>query len=58
MAGSPETAAILEALHATRASAKERQNELERKIREEARQLLQVSSAGLGPKGMRAADRV
>ncbi|VFQ99826.1 unnamed protein product [Cuscuta campestris] len=35
----PEHAAILEQLHATRATAKERQNNLEKSIREEARRL-------------------
>ena len=34
MMGSPATAAILEALHATRATAKERHAEMERKIRQ------------------------
>lgn len=35
----PELAAILEQLHATRATAKERQKNLEKSIREEARRL-------------------
>lgn len=34
MKGSPETAAIFEALHANRTSAKERHAEMERKIRQ------------------------
>ncbi len=46
MAGTPETAAILDALNATRASARERQDELERKIRDEARKLRQGAAAG------------
>ncbi|XP_057859614.2 DExH-box ATP-dependent RNA helicase DExH12 [Cryptomeria japonica] len=39
MMGEPALAAILEQLHATRATAKERQKNLERSIREEARKL-------------------
>ena len=39
MAGSPETAAILEALNSQRADARERQAAMERQIREEARRL-------------------
>lgn len=39
MAGSPETSAILDALNPTRTSARERQGETERRIREEARRL-------------------
>ena len=46
MAGSPETAIILDALNATRASARERQDELERKIRDEARKLRQGVADG------------
>jgi pre-mRNA-splicing helicase BRR2 len=46
MAGSPETAAILDALNATRASARERQDELERRIRAEARKLRDGGAAG------------
>ncbi len=46
MAGSPETAVILDALNATRASARERQDELERKIRDEARKLRQGVADG------------
>lgn len=39
MAGTPETAAILEALNSQRADARERQAAMERQIREEARRL-------------------
>lgn len=39
MAGSPETAVILEALNSQRADARERQAAMERQIREEARRL-------------------
>ena len=39
MAGAAETSAILDALNPTRASARERQGETERRIREEARRL-------------------
>lgn len=39
MAGSPETAAILDALNSQRADARERQAAMERQIREEARRL-------------------
>ena len=39
MSGSPETAAILEALNSQRADARERQAAMERQIREEARRL-------------------
>lgn len=46
MAGRADTAAILAALQATRANARERQDELERKIREEARSLRQGATAG------------
>lgn len=46
MAGSPATAAILDALNATRASARERQDELERRIRAEARKLRDGPGAG------------
>ncbi len=49
MAGSPELAPILEMLNATRASARERQGEIERKIRAEARKLRQGDVAGLVP---------
>lgn len=49
MAGSPELAPILEMLNATRASARERQGEIERKIRAEARKLRQGDAAGLSP---------
>lgn len=46
MAGSPDLAPILELLNATRASARERQGEIERKIRAEARKLRQGDAAG------------
>ena len=46
MAGSPDLAPILEMLNATRASARERQGEIERKIRAEARKLNQGDAAG------------
>ena len=46
MAGSPETAAILEALNAQRADARERQSAMERQIRDEARRLQQGGAAG------------
>ena len=46
MAGSPDLAPILEMLNATRASARERQGEIERKIRAEARKLRQGDAAG------------
>lgn len=39
MAGDPDMRAILEALHATRASARERQKTMERNIRQEAARL-------------------
>lgn len=41
--GNQETRSILSALHATRASAKERQVAMERSIREEARKLRETS---------------
>lgn len=47
MAGAPETAAILEALKADRATARERQSALERQIREEARRLRSADGTGL-----------
>ncbi|KAL6751574.1 RNA helicase, activating signal cointegrator 1 [Haematococcus lacustris] len=47
MAGSQECAAILDALRATRTSARERQNAMERTIREEARRLR--GEGGTGP---------
>ena len=47
MAGSPDLAPILEMLNATRASARERQGEIERKIRAEARKLRQGDAAGV-----------
>lgn len=42
MSGTPATAAILAALHATRTSARDRQTAMERSIREEARRLRQA----------------
>lgn len=39
MAGTPDTAAILDALNSQRADARERQAAMERQIREEARRL-------------------
>lgn len=42
MRATPATAVILAALHATRTSARDRQNAMERSIREEARKLRQV----------------
>lgn len=48
MAGAPETERILELLHATRATARERQSAMERSIREEARRLRQEQGGG-GP---------
>lgn len=46
MEASPESARILELLHATRASARERQSAVERSIREEARRLRQEQGGG------------
>ena len=52
MAGAPDTAAILDALNITRASARERQGETERRIREEARRLAaEGGTAGEAPLG-------
>ena len=48
----PELAAILEQLHATRATVKERQKNLEKSIREEARRL-KDESGGDGDRGRR-----
>ncbi|KAF5455565.1 hypothetical protein F2P56_025126 [Juglans regia] len=48
----PELAAIVDQLHATRASAKERQKNLEKSIREEARRL-KDESGGDGDRGRR-----
>jgi pre-mRNA-splicing helicase BRR2 len=48
MAAAPETAAILEALRATRASARDRQSAKERSIREEARLLREREEGGAG----------
>jgi len=58
MAGRPDTAAILPARQATRANARERQDELERKIREEARSLRQGAAAGAAADCMAAPRRL
>ncbi|KAL2643968.1 hypothetical protein R1flu_011555 [Riccia fluitans] len=50
----PAMAAILEQLHATRATAKERQKNLERSIREEARKLRDGEVTGEGDRGRRS----
>jgi pre-mRNA-splicing helicase BRR2 len=52
MAENPSTAAILDALHATRTSARERQTAVERQIREEARK---IRGGGGGAGSARAA---
>ena len=58
MMGNPSLVPILEQLHATRASAKERQKNLEKSIRDEAKRLLNNDSAGAdGPRERRAVDR-
>lgn len=44
MSGSPETLAILDKLKATRTSARERQDEVQRRLREEARHLKAAAS--------------
>ncbi|GMY20968.1 DExH-box ATP-dependent RNA helicase DExH12-like [Fagus crenata] len=49
----PELAAIVDQLHATRASAKERQKNLEKSIREEARRLKDESGGDGGDRGRR-----
>ncbi|KAL4570790.1 hypothetical protein LXL04_026453 [Taraxacum kok-saghyz] len=49
----PDLTAILEQLHATRATAKERQKNLEKSIREEARRLKDESGGGDGDRGRR-----
>ncbi|KAJ9550083.1 hypothetical protein OSB04_022626 [Centaurea solstitialis] len=49
----PDLAAILEQLHATRATAKERQKNLEKSIREEARRLKDESGGGFGDRDRR-----
>lgn len=49
MESMPETAAILNALRATRASARDRQSAMERSIREEARRLRQEGDGSGGP---------
>lgn len=53
MASDPSLAPILEQLHATRASAKERQKNLEKSIRDEAKRLLNNDAAGAGAAGAR-----
>ncbi|XP_068647248.1 DExH-box ATP-dependent RNA helicase DExH12-like [Aristolochia californica] len=53
----PVLAAILEQLHATRATAKERQKNLERSIREEARRLKDESGSGDGERERRVVER-
>ncbi|XP_072962861.1 DExH-box ATP-dependent RNA helicase DExH12-like [Typha angustifolia] len=53
----PSLAAILEQLHATRASAKERQKNLEKSIREEARRLKDESVGADGDRDRRIVDR-
>eukprot|EP00887_Chlorella_sp_A99_P002917 scaffold6.g2917.t1 len=50
MEGGEDTRPILEALHATRATARERQTDMERKIREEARRL-RASGGAAGERG-------
>ncbi|KQJ92834.1 DExH-box ATP-dependent RNA helicase DExH12 [Brachypodium distachyon] len=59
MMDNPTLAPILEQLHATRASAKERQKNLEKSIRDEAKRLLNNdNTAGTdGPRDRRAVDR-
>ncbi|EFN58670.1 hypothetical protein CHLNCDRAFT_140958 [Chlorella variabilis] len=58
MEAGAETRAILDALHATRASARERQSAVERSIREEARRLRQGEGGeGGGAGGAAAAGR-
>lgn len=53
MASDPSLAPILEQLHATRASAKERQKNLEKSIRDEAKRLLNNDAAAAGADGAR-----
>lgn len=53
----PSHTAILEQLHATRASAKERQKNLEKSIREEARRLKDDRGSGDGDRDRRVIDR-
>lgn len=55
MAEQPETRAILDALHGTRASARDRQSAMERTIREEARKLRQGQDGAGGGAGGAAA---
>ena len=51
MGEDPATAAILQELHATRTSARDRQTAMERSIREEARKLRQGAAGGGGEEG-------
>lgn len=53
MASDPSLAPILEQLHATRASAKERQKNLEKSIRDEAKRLLNNDAGAAGADGAR-----
>lgn len=53
----PSLTAILEQLHATRASAKERQKNLEKSIREEARRLKDEHGGGDSERDRRVVDR-
>ncbi|CAL4954921.1 unnamed protein product [Urochloa decumbens] len=58
MASDPSLAPMLEQLHATRASAKERQNNLEKSIRDEAKRLINNDGADAeGARDRRAAER-
>ncbi|KAL5221729.1 hypothetical protein ABZP36_026442 [Zizania latifolia] len=58
MMGNPTLTPILEQLHATRASAKERQKNLEKSIRDEAKRLTKNENAGNdGVRDRRAVDR-
>ncbi|KAM0830501.1 hypothetical protein ACQ4PT_066171 [Festuca glaucescens] len=58
MVGNPSSAPILKQLHATRGSAKERQKNLEKSIRVEAKRLLNNDNVGAdGPRERRAVDR-
>lgn len=57
MGGAPDTAAILDALNPQRTTARARQDQTERRIREEARLLAgQGAAAGAGPAHMSAAS--
>ncbi|KAF0895374.1 hypothetical protein E2562_012405 [Oryza meyeriana var. granulata] len=58
MMGNPTLTPILEQLHATRASAKERQKNLEKSIRDEAKRLTKSENAGAdSARDRRAVDR-